>query len=107
MNRDEVIAREINLYILAEKPDAAIKLLQSRFFRAWEGGGRFQLSDSWINANLMRGHQHMTSKEFALALADYQNVMKIPNNLQEAMGNTSSCKAEVLLLGWQGISGYG
>ena len=39
INRDEVIAREINLEIFAGKPDAAIQLLRSRFFRAWEGGG--------------------------------------------------------------------
>ena len=42
INRDDVIAREVNLEIFAGKPDAAIKLLQSRFFRAWEGGGRLR-----------------------------------------------------------------
>ena len=41
IDRDDVIAREINLEVLAGKPDAAIKLLESRFFRAWEGGGSF------------------------------------------------------------------
>jgi tetratricopeptide (TPR) repeat protein len=95
VNRDEVIAREINLDIFAGKPDAAIQLLQSRFFRAWEGGGRFSLGDSWINANLTRGHQHMAAKQYAQALADYQAALEIPSNLQEASGNITSRKNEI------------
>src|SRR5208283_3037136 len=59
IDRDEAIAREVNLEIFAGKPDAAIQLLRTRFFRAWEGGGAFSLGDSWTNANLERGHQQM------------------------------------------------
>ena len=95
VNRDDVIAREINLDIFAGKPDAAIQLLQSRFFRAWEGGGSFSLGDSWINANLARGHQQMIDKHYAQALADYQAALQIPVNLQEATGNVSGRKVEV------------
>ena len=95
INRDEVIAREVNLDIFAGKGDAAIQLLQTRFFRSWEGGGRFSLGDSWINANLVRGHQHMAAKQYALALADYQAALQIPNNLEEAAGNTVGRKGEI------------
>jgi tetratricopeptide (TPR) repeat protein len=95
INRDEVIAREVNLDIFAGKGEAAIQLLQSRFFRSWEGGGRFSLGDSWVNANLVRGHQHMTAGQFQLALADYQAALQIPDNLAEAAGNTSSRKGEI------------
>ena len=95
IDRDDVIAREINLEILAGKPDTAIKLLQSRFFRAWEGGGSFSLGDSWINANLARGHQHLAAKQYALALSDYQAALAIPINLEEATGNVLGRKAEI------------
>jgi len=95
IDRDEVIAREVNLDIFADKPDAAIRLLQTRFFRAWEGGGRFSLGDSWVNANLAKGHQQMAAKQYAGALADYQAAMQIPATLQEASGNISGRKAEV------------
>jgi tetratricopeptide (TPR) repeat protein len=95
INRDEAIAREVNLEIFAGKPDAAIQLLRTRFFRAWEGGGRFSLGDSWINANLERGHREMTGKRYAEALASYQAALRIPANLQEAAGNVSSRKSEV------------
>ena len=95
INRDEAIAREINLEIFAGKPDAAIQLLQSRFFRAWEGGGAFSLGDSWINANLERGHQQMAAKQYALALADYQAALQAPDNLAEATGNVSGRRGEI------------
>lgn len=95
VNRDEVIAREVNLDIFAGKPGAATELLQARFFRAWEGGGRFSLGDSWINANLELGHQKMAAKEYAQALADYQAAQQIPVNLQEAAGDVSGRRSEI------------
>jgi tetratricopeptide (TPR) repeat protein len=86
LDRDPVIAREINLDIVAGKEDAAIALLKSRFFRAWEGGGRYSLDDSWINAHLALGHEHMQAKQYDQALADYQAALDPPANLQEALG---------------------
>jgi tetratricopeptide (TPR) repeat protein len=96
INRDDVIAREINLDIVTGNADAAIQLMQSRFFRAWEGGGRFSMGDSWINANLVRGHQHMIARNYTQALADNQAAQHIPVNLEEAAGNTSGRKGEIL-----------
>jgi tetratricopeptide (TPR) repeat protein len=95
INRDSAIAREANLEIFAGKPDVAIQLLQTRFFRAWEGGGSFSLGDSWINANLERGQQQMIAKQYAQALASYQAAQQLPVTLQEASGNTSSRKGEI------------
>jgi tetratricopeptide (TPR) repeat protein len=95
INRDDVIAREINLAIFAGKADLALQLIQSRFFRAWEGGGRFSLGDSWVNANLSRGHQHFAAKRYDDALADYQAALQTPSNLQESSGNTTARKGEV------------
>jgi tetratricopeptide (TPR) repeat protein len=95
VNRDEVISREINLDIFAGKPDEAIQLLRSRFFRAWEGGGSYSLGDSWINANLERGHQHMIAKQYAQALADYKAALQPPVSLQESTGNVSGRRGEI------------
>jgi tetratricopeptide (TPR) repeat protein len=96
VNRDDVIAREINLDIFAGKADAAIQLLQSRFFRAWEGGGSFSLGDSWINANLTRGRQYMAAKQYAQALAACKAAMDIPSNLAEASGDVTGRRSEIL-----------
>jgi tetratricopeptide (TPR) repeat protein len=95
INRDSVIARKANLEIFAGKPDIAIQLLQTRFFRAWEGGGSFSLGDSWINANLERGQQQMIAKQYAEALASFQAAQQIPVTLQEASGDVSSRKGEI------------
>jgi tetratricopeptide (TPR) repeat protein len=95
INRDEVIAREINLKIFAGKADAAIELLKTRFFRAWEGGGRFSLSDSWVNANLVRARQLFAAKQYKEALAAYQAALEMPANLQEASGPVAGRKGEV------------
>ena len=95
INRDDAIAREINLEIFSGKSDFAIQLLKSRFFRAWEGGGSFSMGDSWINANMARGRQHMTGKQYAQALADYQAALEIPVNLRAASGNVTGRKAEI------------
>lgn len=95
IDRDDVIAREINLEIFAGKPEVAIQLMESRFFSSWEGGGAFSLGDSWINANLARGHQSMAEKQYAQALTSYQAALQIPANLEEASGNVSNRKAEI------------
>jgi tetratricopeptide (TPR) repeat protein len=100
IDRDDAIAREINLEIFAGKPEAAIQLLRSRIFRAWEGGGSFSLGDSWINANLASGSLHMIGKQYAQALADCQAALKIPVNLQGASGDVSGRKGEILY--WMG-----
>ncbi|MCU0913625.1 MAG: DUF5107 domain-containing protein [Planctomycetes bacterium] len=95
INRDEVIAREINLAIFAGKADLALRLLRSRLFRAWEGGGRFSLGDSWVNAHLVRGHQHFAAQRYHEALADYQAALQTPSNLQESAGNTAPRQSEI------------
>jgi tetratricopeptide (TPR) repeat protein len=95
IDRDDAIAREINLEIFVGKSGAAIQLLKSRFFRAWEGGGSFSLGDSWINANLDIGHRRMIDRQYAQAMASYQAALDIPVNLQGASGDVSYRKAEV------------
>jgi tetratricopeptide (TPR) repeat protein len=102
INRDDVIAREINLAIFAGKTDLALQLIKSRFFRAWEGGGRFSLGDSWVNVHLTRGHQHLAAKQYKEALAVYEAALQTPSYLQESVGNTTARKGEVSY--WIGIA---
>jgi len=95
IDRDDVIAREVNLELVAGKPDIAIQLMRSRFFHSWEGGGTFSLGDAWINANLERGHNHMIAKQYAEALSDFQAALQIPANLLDAAGETGGRRAEI------------
>jgi tetratricopeptide (TPR) repeat protein len=104
INRDEIISREINLDIFAAKYDDAIKLIQSRFFRSWEGGGggRYSLGDSWVNANVLKGRQHLAAKDYAAALADFHAAQTLPESLIEAGGNVSSRACEISY--WIGVA---
>jgi tetratricopeptide (TPR) repeat protein len=102
MTRDEVIAREINLDIVAGKYDEAIELLKSRLFRAWEGGGRFSLGDSWTNALVLRGRAKLAAKQYADALADFQAASVYPANLQDATGGAFMRSSETLY--WMAVT---
>jgi tetratricopeptide (TPR) repeat protein len=95
VNRDDIIARQINLEIFAGKYDVAIQLIQSRFFRRWEGGGRFSLGDSWINAHVLSGRRHLAGGQAAQALADFQAARQFPASLQEATGNVAGRAGEI------------
>lgn len=102
MNRDEAIAREINLDIVAGKYDDAIGLLKSRLFRAWEGGGRYSLSDAWTNALVLRGRAKLAAKQYAEALADFQAASVFPANLQDATGGAFTRGSETMY--WMGVT---
>jgi tetratricopeptide (TPR) repeat protein len=95
VNRDDLIAREINLEIVNGHYEKAIALFKTRFFRAWEGGGRFSLGNSWINAHLLNGQRLAHDGQNQGALASYEEALVLPGNLQEAIGNVGVRKAEI------------
>ena len=93
LTRPEVISREINLAILCGKPDLGIKLIQSLYFRAWEGGSSFSMGDHWANANLVAGHQRLAAKQYKEALAFYQAALVLPPTLAEEGGGNPGTHA--------------
>lgn len=95
INRDDVISREINLELFAGQADAAMQLMRTRFFRAWEGGGRFILGDSWINANLLKGEQQFARRQYKEALDSYKAALDLPANLEDASVDTKTREAEI------------
>jgi tetratricopeptide (TPR) repeat protein len=92
INRDEAIARHINLRIVAGKYDEAITQLRARFFRAWEGGGRFSMGDAWVNAHLLKGRDLLHAQKPQDALAAFQNALSFPPTLSEALGNANTAR---------------
>ena len=84
MKRDDVLSRAIQLRVQAGQYDRAIELLKGRRFHIWEGGVRFGVHDSWVDAHLLRGHQRMAGKDYAGALTDYQAALEYPQNLESA-----------------------
>jgi len=80
--RDDALARAISLKVFAGKYDEAIALMQSRQFNIWEGGARYNVTDPWTDAHLLRGHQYFAAKQYREALADYQAALSFPDNLR-------------------------
>ena len=95
LDRDDIVAREINLKIVNGQYDQAITLLESRFFHAWEGADRFSLGNSWISAHLLAGQQLAEARHFNEALAMYKAALSFPENLLEAIGNLDGRRAEI------------
>jgi tetratricopeptide (TPR) repeat protein len=86
VNRPETISRELNLAVFCGKPDLAITLIKSLYFRAWEGRPSFSMGDAWANANIAAGNQRLAAKQYKEALAAYQAALTLPPTLAEEGG---------------------
>jgi tetratricopeptide (TPR) repeat protein len=95
LERDDAVSREITLKIFMGKYDDAIELMKGRSFDIWEGGARFDVSDSWTDAHLLRGRRYLSDKQYNHALADFQTSINFPENLQEANTTGSNRMSEV------------
>jgi tetratricopeptide (TPR) repeat protein len=103
INRDDIVARTIDLKIYAGKYDEAMALIKSRLFRAWEGGPAPSVGDSWVNAMLGRGQQMLASKQYAKALADFQAASTFPENIAEANAGAAQARLSEICY-WTGVA---
>jgi tetratricopeptide (TPR) repeat protein len=78
--RDDSLAREINLLVATGKFDQAITLLNSKEFAVWEGGS-LSVADDWADAHLLRGRLHFEDKQYQEAIADFKAALETPSNL--------------------------
>jgi len=92
---DEALASLVGLETFAGKPDEAIALLQGRTFSIWEGATPFSTGNAWTDAHLVRGLQRMDAKQYAQALADFQEALKFPENLRASGGGGSLRQPEM------------
>jgi tetratricopeptide (TPR) repeat protein len=103
VDRDEIIAREINLDVFAGKYDDAAELIKSRLFRAWEGGAGQSVGDSWVNAMLGRGQQDLAAKRYKDALGDFQAAGTFPENIAEATAGAAQARRSEIGY-WTGVA---
>jgi tetratricopeptide (TPR) repeat protein len=80
LERDDAVQQQITLYVLLGQYDKAIEMVTNRHFHVWEGGG--DIHDVYINAHLLRGHQHFRDKRYREALQDYEAALDYPENLE-------------------------
>jgi tetratricopeptide (TPR) repeat protein len=80
VDRDDTLAREIELHVQLGDYDRALELLKSRVFHVWEGA-RFTAHDSYVNAQLLRAHGLLKADKADEALAGYKAALEYPENL--------------------------
>jgi tetratricopeptide (TPR) repeat protein len=103
INRDDIVARTIDLKVFAGKYDDAAALIKSRLFRAWEGGPAPSVGDSWVNAMLGLGQQALAGKQYAKALADFQAASIFPDNIAEANAGAAQARRSEISY-WIGVA---
>ncbi len=84
-SRDDLTARWIDLRLEAgtEKDlQLAYDRLRTRHFHVWEGG--YGIHDAWVEVNQKLGDLAMRRKDYAAALARYQEACEYPKNLEVA-----------------------
>jgi tetratricopeptide (TPR) repeat protein len=100
--RDDALAREVQLKVVMGKYDDAIRLMTGRRFNVWEGGARFNVHDVWTDAHLLRGHQYLAAGRNKEALADYERSLAFPETLSVARFRGGGRHAEVTY--WIGVA---
>jgi tetratricopeptide (TPR) repeat protein len=84
-SRDDLVARVIDLRLQIggrQNFAAAYGVLKSRHFHSWEGG--YGIHDAWVEVNQKLGDLAFAAKDYAGALARYQEACDYPKNLEVA-----------------------
>jgi len=80
---DETLGRLINILTFTGKTDAAINYLKGRTFSIWEAPTPyFYTGQAWADANFTRGLQNINAKKYREAIADFEAVLNVPENLR-------------------------
>jgi tetratricopeptide (TPR) repeat protein len=79
MKRSDLLGREIELLIQANKFDKAIQLLTTYHFINWEGG--YAIHDTYVYALVGRGDLYFKNGEYEKAAEDYKSALLYPRNL--------------------------
>jgi tetratricopeptide (TPR) repeat protein len=80
--RDDALAREIELLIRVGRHDQALELLRKHHFHLWEGARG--VHELYVDALLQRGRTHSQGGRHREALADYEAALEFPENLEVA-----------------------
>ncbi|NWG13746.1 MAG: DUF5107 domain-containing protein [Acidobacteria bacterium] len=84
-SRDDLTMRWIDLRLeigTEEDLQAAYEKLRTRHFHVWEGG--YGIHDNWVEVNQKLGDLAMSRKDYATALARYEEACAYPKNLDVA-----------------------
>jgi tetratricopeptide (TPR) repeat protein len=80
LKHDDAVIRLLGLYNETGAYDQAIKILDTRHFHVWEGGG--QVHEIFVNAHLLKGLKLAGSKKYDAAIKEYETADTYPDNLE-------------------------
>ena len=96
--RDDALAREISVKVVAGKYDDAIQLMTGRHFAIWEGTN-LNVAEDWTSAHLLRGQQRLSARQYREALADFQAATQVPDSLPGGRGGGANSAESSYWLG--------
>ncbi|MDR1557090.1 MAG: DUF5107 domain-containing protein [Tannerellaceae bacterium] len=80
LRHDDALLRLLTLYNETGAYDKGIKILDSRHFHVWEGGG--QVHGVYVDAYLLKGIKSLNAKNYAAAIKAFEKADLYPDNLE-------------------------
>jgi len=79
---NQAVSQLVLLYILTNKNEEALKLLNNTHFNSWEG--KYGIHQTWVQANIKQGDTEFAEGNYKEALSYYQQSLLYPDNLEVA-----------------------
>jgi tetratricopeptide (TPR) repeat protein len=80
LRHDDALIRLLTLYNETGAYDKGIKLLDTRHFHVWEGGG--QVHGVFVDAHLLKGIKFLQAGSYAAAVREFEKADLYPENLE-------------------------
>lgn len=96
MKHDDAVMRLLTLYNATAKYDKAIKIMDTRHFHLWEGGG--QVHDIYVDSHMLKGMQLLKRKQYKEAIREFDLANQYPANLEVAPSPRGGYEAKVYYL---------
>ncbi|UCC83626.1 MAG: DUF5107 domain-containing protein [Gemmatimonadota bacterium] len=93
---NDAFSREVVLLTQLGRYDEAIEYMETHHFRRWEGLGN--IHTTYVDAHLLRGMEHVEAGRYAEAIADYEDALEYPANLEVARPYNGGRAAQVYYL---------
>ncbi|MDR1454982.1 MAG: DUF5107 domain-containing protein [Tannerella sp.] len=92
MMHDDAVIRLLSLYNETGEYDRAIRIMDTRHFHVWEGGG--EVRDIFVDAHLLKGLKLAAAKKYDAAIQEYAIADTYPDNLEVGRPDNDGSRAK-------------
>ena len=93
MKHDDAVVRLLGLYNETGEYDRAIRILDSRHFHVWEGGG--EVHGIFVDAHLLKGLKLAAAKKYDAAIREYAAADTYPERLEVGRPDSGGPRAKI------------